>query len=263
MKPTPSQIEEIENKLRTGTIVKIEPISRHAGKGGNGVVSLKPLYDFVREFEEQNHYDAAKPDTIAAYRIERASGEGEKYRKRCSGVLEGVPDKRGFYLWGFYNSRKFWVNVYFGKSDEGKTAHLKERLYKELTAERAAIWREVNPDNAQVLAIGEKVHPKMWHKYEPHWKRALGKAGSTHIFWVAPPDLSPRSVDPIENDLIEALNPTGNRQRRTPSPTLQDRAGEILNKFRQMVHANRESQFPLEYHKNFWKLAGQAEPPTP
>jgi len=234
-----------------------------------GLVQLGPLYKWVREFASKHPYDPNSSDSIAAYRIDGSTDIGDDYRTQCREIVDKpsnkVPNKQGFYLWGFYNPRKFWINIYCGKADKRKTAQLNDRLYKELTAERACIWREVNPDNNQVLAIGAQVHPTMWIKYRPHWERALRKAGSTHIFWVAPSSLRPEDVDHIESDLIEAMNPTGNRQRRTPNAATQQQAGEILKTFRDMIHReeNRKTKFKLDYHKDFWKWIGDTRPSTP
>jgi hypothetical protein len=234
----------------------------------SGMVQLGPLYKWVRKFRRQHPYDPNNSDTIAAYRI-RGSPEGKKYCEECRKILDktsnNVPNKQGFYLWGFYNPRKFWINVYCGQADKLKTAHLRDRLYKELTAERACIWREVDRDNDKLLAIGEQVHPKMWFKYKTDWERALRKAGSTHIFWVATSGISPEDVDHIEGDLIEAMNPTGNRQRRTPNAAIQVQAGKILRTFRDMIHReeNRNTKFKLDYHKHFWKWVGDTKPSTP
>jgi hypothetical protein len=230
-----------------------------------GMAQLGPLYEWVREFARKHTYDRDNPDTIAAYRVNGSTPSGKAYCRECDKVLDQVPNEQGFYLWGFYNPRKFWINVYCGQADKLKTAHLRDRLYKELTAERACIWREVNPDDNQVLAIGAQVHPTMWIKYKPHWERALRKAGSTHIFWVATSGLSPEDVDHIESDLIEAMNPTGNRQRRTPNAAIQQQAGEVLRMFRDMIHReeNRKTKFELHYHKHFWKWVGYTKPSAP
>jgi hypothetical protein len=230
-----------------------------------GIVYLAPLYKWVRNFTRQHPYKPDDPDTIAPYRVDRSNKPSREYLKVCIEVLDKVPNNQGFYLWGFYNSNRFWVNVYLGKAIVGKTAHLRDRLYKELTAENASIWREVNKDNVAVLAIGQKIHPVMWPTYKAQWQRALRKAGSTHIFWVAASDLPAAHIDLIESDLIEAMNPTGNRQRKVPSAKLQREAGEILKTFRELVHLeeNRKTKFSLKYHKDFWKWVGKTEPSTP
>jgi hypothetical protein len=129
-------------------------------------------------------------------------------------------------------------------------------LNEELGDERAFAWRAFC-SKADVI------------KLDPHYptevQRAINKAGSTHIFWVATPDLLGENIETIENDLIETMNPTGNRQRRTPVAQFRPDATRILNAFRKMIHReeNRNSQYPLDYHKQFWKWVGQADPSTP
>jgi hypothetical protein len=102
-------------------------------------------------------------------------------------------------------------------------------------------------------------------KYPVEVQRALRKAGSTHIFWVATPYLSEKNIKLVEKDLIEAMNPTGNRARNKPLPTLQQQAGEIFETFRVMIHheKNRNTQFDLDYHDEFWRWVGESEPTTP
>lgn len=143
-----------------------------------GVLCLKEIYEeFVRKYAAN----------IDAYRINRRSGLGHDYNVKCDALLrEGkVPDEQGFYLWGFYNPKRFWVNVYVGKAGKGigagKTDTLKTRLYKELTAERASVWREGNRNNARVLEIGKEIHPTMWAEYESRWVRAPQGWLDTHL----------------------------------------------------------------------------------
>ena len=50
----------------------------------------------------------------------------------------------------------------------------------------------------------------MWPVYEKRMARALNKKDSTHIAWVADPDLTDEAVEDIEADLIETLNPRAN-----------------------------------------------------
>src|ERR1700690_4650184 len=105
-----------------------------------GVISLRPIYAFVGKHRKQ----CDEHGVPFAYHM-RGSDLGGAYCSKCDHVLSEpheVPKQRGFYLWGFYNKKKFWVNVYLGKADLRKTAHLRDRLYKELTAERAFAWRE-------------------------------------------------------------------------------------------------------------------------
>lgn len=61
------------------------------------------------------------------------------------------------------------------------------------------------------------------------------------------------------------MNPTGNRRRRTPPPTLRKETDEVFDILREMIHdsANRKSRFHLKYHNEFWKWLGEAEPTKP
>jgi hypothetical protein len=115
------------------------------------IISLRELYRFVRAHGHEEK----------ALAIDGSNSTGKEYCRRCKKCVSEVVEQRGIYLWGFYNSAGFWVNVYIGLADFRKTAHLKERLYKELTAERASIWRAVYPNKAGLLAAGQRIHPKM------------------------------------------------------------------------------------------------------
>jgi hypothetical protein len=223
-----------------------------------GVLCLKPLYEFVDKYREEreNVNGVLVP---SAYR-------SRKYGKQCNFIVSPkekefarVPNEQGFYLWGFYNPQKFWINVYLGKAGKGKTANLNARLLEELKDERAFVWRNFMASKDEVVGFDPK--------YPAEVKRALHKAGSTHIFWVSAPeaDLKPENVEPVENDLIEAMNPTANRRRITPSANLQQQAGKFLNAFREMIHSerNRNTMFHVTYHDQFWRWVGEGEPPTP
>jgi len=161
---------------------------------------------------------------------------------------------RGLYLWGFYNRNGFWTNIYIGKAGLKKTASLQNRIYKELTAERACIWREVL-NTEQLEKICKEIHPRMWPKNLPKWRNACEKAGSTHIAWVALPKHKEASIEPIENDLIEAMNPTGNRKRTQPPEHFRDDTKRVFGHFREIINANanRKTRFPLDFHRDFWK----------
>lgn len=223
----------------------------------HGVLYLEPLYDFVK----RRRNDPQKRDIGSApfaYRLKHIE-KGYDYPAECKRILSEaeVPKKRGFYLWGFYNHEDFWINVYVGISAKGKTSDLKARVLEELKDERAFIWRE-SYTTTEVIGFDPK--------YETVVKRALRKAGSTHVFWVAETQLAKRTFEAVEYDLIEAMNPTGNRMRRTPSGIVQPEAGKILNTFREMIHGERgkpTSRLKLDYHKDFWKWVGRVEPTTP
>jgi len=218
----------------------------------SGVIHLKEILSFVENHKAQDD----------AFRIDGSTDLGDEYIAKRNDVLSTsvprIPDKFGFYLWGFYDHKKFWVNVYLGKSGnevEGKTAHLRYRIREELGDERAFAWRAFCPKD-KVISLDPN--------YPAEVKRAINKAGSTHIFWVAPPNIESQNIEPIENALIETMNPTGNRRRCLPLGDLQQ-TGEVLESFRGMIHRqeNRDSAYRLNYHKEFWKWVGQADPKTP
>ena len=85
----------------------------------------------------------------------------------------------------------------------------------------------------------KKNHPKMWHIYEKHMARALEKKDSTHIAWVADPDLSNAAVQDIESDLIETLDPQANISHPVPRTILQKHTKEIIGEFRSLIHGHR------------------------
>ncbi len=124
------------------------------------------------------------------------------------------------------------------------------------TAERACIWREVL-SNSELNKIGRHIHPKMWNSYVHHWRRSCEKSGTTHIAWIALPELDSTSIEPIENDLIESMNPTGNRRRTQPPELYREDTKQIFGTFRETINlqANRSQRFALELHKN-WPMLG-------
>jgi hypothetical protein len=142
---------------------------------------------------------------------------GEAYGRICDQLTDPeVPKKAGFYLWGFYDKRKFWVNIYLGKAGndaKGKFAHLRWRIREELMDERAFAWRAFTKEKESTVQLD-------YPRYRREVLRAINKAGSTHIFWVAVPSSNPANIKSIESDLIETLNPTGNRERNPPSLSL-------------------------------------------
>jgi hypothetical protein len=222
----------------------------------SGVVNLKELYDFVRKQK--------RPLDWRALVVDGSEKLSNTYVKCCKAALTQTPKVRGIYLWGFYTHSGFWVNVYLGKSGLRKTANLRGRLFKELTAERSCIWREAFPNKEALLTVAEyTANRRMWPQYKKQWEGSLRKAGSTHIYWVDISHLKEDDVEPIERDLIEAMNPTGNRKRNLPpSQTLRDESIQIFQAFRNTIDlpANRKSRFELGYHREFWRWVGETEP---
>jgi hypothetical protein len=91
----------------------------------------------------------------------------------------------------------------------------------------------------------KKNHTKMWHIYEKHMARALEKKDSTHIAWVADPDLENSAVQTIESDLIETLNPRANISHPVPRVILQKHTKEIIAGFRSLIHEHRCDRYAI------------------
>lgn len=197
-------------------------------------VTLRSLYDFIR-----NHRNDAE-----ALRLKNTALDKE-YCKRCDELTAPVEETRGFYLWGAYDKKGYWKNIYLDEAGYGNHSSLKERINKELKTERCGLWRWVRTEE-DLLGIGSRIHPTMWPKYRAGWKRAMQKAGTTHIAWVPTPHLENTDVKKIEPDLIEALNPTANYQRPAPPESLQEETNRILGHFRRAVHAARQSRYRID-----------------
>src|SRR5713226_7812928 len=211
----------------------------------SGIINLKDIYLFARK-----HGSHAAEAMI----INGKSVWGNEYSVLCREIRDRLPIMRGLYLSGFYNRNGFWTNIYIGKAGLKKTASLQNRIYKELTAERACIWREVL-STEQLEKTCKEIHPQLWPQYLPKWRNACEKAGSTHIAWVALPEHEEASIEPIENDLIEAMNPTGNRKRTQPPEHFRDDTKRVFGRFREVINANanRKTRFSLDFHRDFWK----------
>jgi hypothetical protein len=193
---------------------------------GHGVISLERLYAFAEKHE-------ANEDAI---RLEKTA-LGREYSALCGEVTRHIQDAQGFYLWGVFDSRRYWHSIYLGKAGFGSTKSLKKRICEELKDERAFLWRAFYREG-RLLQIRDRIHPH--GKYS--WHRAMKKRGSTHVLWVSAPSFSSRSIEPIEADLIEALNPRANIRRPTPPHNVQREASKIFEKFRSLIHVSRSSK---------------------
>jgi hypothetical protein len=196
----------------------------------SGLVSLRDLYTFTRKYF----------DNEEALRLERTE-LGSQYAKIVDGIVSPILDTEGFYLWGGYNEKGLWANIYFGMAGYGETKSLKKRIREELMDERCAIWRLVHTHD-DLMAIRDRIHNG---KYAASWKRAMRKAGASHVAWVSAPNTPNESVRNIESDLIEALNPRANLKRPAPPDHLQEKAAEIFTTFRTVIHKHRHEGFPI------------------
>ncbi|GEM_PF-1649937 len=194
----------------------------------HGIISLRKSYGFVKANHEIPRGDFAK---------------WKEFRGVCDSLVRAVPEKQGFYLWGFYDQRGLWRNIYVGKAGFSKSGDLKARISEELRDERCFLWRTLRSE-AGLLKSGRRLYPRQWKRYEAHWKRSLKKAGTSHIVWVAT-GLKPRAVKRVEADLIEVLNPRANVQRPAPPSTIQSDTSDILALMRQSIHRNRKGKYRL------------------
>jgi hypothetical protein len=79
-----------------------------------------------------------------------------------------------------------------------------------------------------------------WTKYfKWDWQRSIRKAGSTHIIWAPTSKLDNHTVRRLQAELIEALNPTANVQRPTPSSQVLVEATDVFSHFRRTIHEIR------------------------
>lgn len=204
----------------------------------SGIVPLEGLYAFVRS--NRKHYEA----------MNLMSPESKPYARLCKEITKQIPESQGFYLWGLFEKKGFWRNVYLGKAGFSKGANLKKRIIEELKDERCCICADVFC-RSQLLNLVPKVHlnPSQWKKIRRQWERSLGKAGTTHIVSVQTPHLSNDDVKRIEADLIEGLNAQANLQRPAPpNQVLQKDTTEIFRLFRQQVHKHRPNSKQYPWH---------------
>ena len=194
------------------------------------MVSLRELYKHLHEYPHRDHLDGRSS-------IARA------YSRVALRAIANVDPQRGFYLWGCYEPRGLWRNLYLGKADSGKTANLRARILEELRDERIALLRTLFTKD-EIWTASAQIYATMWHKYLKHGERAIQKAGATHIVWVSTPNIKD-DVREIEADLIETLNPSANILRPVPPSRLQARTKEVLACLRETIHEHRSDRFPV------------------
>lgn len=166
------------------------------------------------------------------------SQSGRDLGRRTKEITKDIATDRGFYLWGSYDKRGFWENIYLGKAGFSKHSGLYKRIKEELRDERGFLWYTVLGKKG-VLDKGAEIKQDTWSKCKNEWNRHLLKAGTSHIVWVATPDITESDVLSIEADLIETLNPKANVIRTTPPSKLQEVTKEIISQFRFRIHKNR------------------------
>lgn len=168
---------------------------------------------------------------------------GRDYGKLVTRLAQSIADLQGLYIWGYYESNGLWRTIYLGKAGLGRTASLRARITEELKDERALIWRGkhsgLDDEALERLWLGHYPPSPGSKASENHVKRALSKAGSTHIIWVATPEIDNGHVARIEADLIESLNPSANVQRPAPTSGLQEMTVSVIQRFKAEMHRHR------------------------
>jgi len=171
-----------------------------------GVISLKPLYDFIiKEFPNS--------DLMGKNPWPNKSPVNTSYKAAIS-RLEGWPvslHTRGIYLWGYYDEMGIWHTIYLGKAAGTRgNIGIEGRIKKELDAERAFIFVQIYSRN-QILRYQPSAYSNTWKKYLPNYRRAFRKRGTTFIFWHEVNSPSGLRLTDIENALIQLLMPRANR----------------------------------------------------
>lgn len=204
----------------------------------SGIVSLKPLYDFA----SLDQYNTA---------IEGRSKEGRKFGKLVKSLTAEISDQGGFYIWGSYDHKGLWQNIYIGKAGFNKTTSLRARIMEELKDERQFFWKAKLPEN-EILKLCDEYYPKMAHRYKTEWVRHFKKFNSTHIIWVSIESADREEFESeilvIESDIIETMNPKANINRPRPFGELQEHTIEIITRIKHNIHENRPeiSFIPIE-----------------
>ncbi len=192
----------------------------------SGIIDLSKLYELLNGIDNP-------------YKILRAkTPEGVKYRDIVSSLMSGVSEKSGFYLWGHFNKKHFWTNIYLGKATLGKVSSLKYRIRDELGEERAFLLQDKMTDELDKEC--RSIYPDKWDSYKKLYERALLKHKSNCIVWTEFESTNNVIIKEIENDLIESINPQSNIHRTTPPTNLRNETGKIVNEFRHQIHEHRD-----------------------
>lgn len=192
----------------------------------SGILDLHPLIKYVDEGDRVGK-------SLCGY-----SSSGREYGTLANDLTVSIPEDPGFYLWGSYAKNRLWKNIYLGKAGYGRMTHLRARILEELKDERQFLWCPFLTDEA-LFAKGKECYPRMWETYKNHWKRAIAKAGASHIIWASAPEVENSQVLDIEKDLIETMNPSANLKRPVPPSSLQPVTKEVIGFFRYEIHKNR------------------------
>ena len=166
---------------------------------------------------------------------------GRKYGKECKECVKGAAPSQGIYLWGYFESNGLWKNVYLGKAGRGKTTNLRARILEELKDDRRFAWSHVWGE-ADLRSRVMKIYARRRDTVGRNFELALKRRGARRIVWAAAPNLDNKSLVRVESDLIEAINPSANQQRPSPSSTWQEDTNQIFGRLRRVIHEARHAR---------------------
>ena len=192
----------------------------------SGIIDLSSLYEFVRRID--NPYKILRVKTP----------EGLKYKNLVGNLMSEVSEKSGFYLWGQFDKKYFWTNIYLGKATLGKISSLRYRIRDEIGEERAFLLQAKMTEELDKEC--RDIYPKKWDSYKNLYERALLKHKARYIIWAEFESSSVKDIEEIESDLIETINPESNKKRPTPPTHLRKETMSILNNFRKQIHKQRD-----------------------
>jgi hypothetical protein len=181
-----------------------------------GVIDIRSLLQLARARLNPRLYASAIKN----------SGLSESYLRRWRLATTSLPVDRGIYLWGRYDKRDRWTNVYVG-SAESLSARIRDRL-RLVRFHIADPKRSDNDDRPGIKGPGE-----------PTRNQLSQMSQCNRIFWVATPELARTHRRDVENDVIEILNPTANRLRQSPLPYAQDASSRIVKALHAEIHRSR------------------------
>ena len=122
----------------------------------SGIISLEPLYTLLKR-------------EVALDCIDSKSITGKYYSKITGQICETIPYERGFYLWGNFNKKCFWTNIYLGKAGEGKITSLRQRIMEELRDEKSFIIKHFHTKD-EIDFKSESVFSKRWTEYKSNYQ---------------------------------------------------------------------------------------------
>jgi hypothetical protein len=209
-------------------IHKVSPKTYLAPVLINGVLSLEPLYRFVKTHGGEKDKLALKGSTTL----------GREFGERRFEITKELEPFSGLYWWYYYikgGKNYEWESIYVGE-----TMDLKERINKELDAERWCFWR-IQYTKTQLRQIGNEILNQDY-SMEP----ALDKRRASHIAWVYFPSASKNTLVGYQNHLIEMLKPR-NAIQALPEPQYQLEAEKIRREFIRLVTLpqNVNTRFPI------------------